>query len=933
MGVSVCYVKRLFVIVLLIISVFSLKTFAQQAGGKLITGNFNSLTITQFATQLEKQTSYHFYFDTVQFVKFKITANPVNQTLNKLLDQVFQNTDYKYVVDSRNNVFITKGQEISINLPGDILEIAGSAATPASATARIKLADLTNKKLIPKAAQINKIYDLGIKTAQVVAGMVKISGYVTAIANGKPVAGATITSLKSRTNTLTDNNGFYSLNISTGKDQLFIKSVEMEPTSRQIMVYGNGRLDIDLFDNIQQLKEVLVAGNRVANVESAQMGLERIDIKSIKQVPTAFGEADVLRAVLTLPGVQSVGEASTGLNVRGGAVDQTLILFNGMTIFNPTHFFGFFSSFNSEIVKDVELYKSSIPAQYGGRVSSVLDVSMREGDMNKFHGSAGIGLITSRLNVEGPLVKDKVSFNFGARTTYSNWVTKLLPDKADYKNSKADFRDFTLALTAKVDSNNTLYFTGLYSYDFSNLNSDTSYNYRNKNEAIKLRHTFGRKLNSFFSLGYDGYGYNNYSNAIPGNGYNLNFNVNQTYLKADFIYRYKPRHNVKFGASSIYYMLNPGTYTPLGSGSLVAPQTINAEKALETALYLSDEYRVTPKLTLDMGIRYLIYNYLGSQKVYTYAPGLPLEAGNVTDSTSYSSGSIVNTYHAPEFRISARYLLSTDLSLKASFNTLRQYIHILSSTNAVAPTDIWKLSDPYIKPTYGNQLSLGLYRNFKDNEIETSVEGYYKQLKNYLDYKSGATIVLNPTIERDVINTRGKAYGVELMVKKNTGRVNGWINYTYARTMLKSDTQTGETVNGGKYYSSAYDKPHTFNFIGNYRVSERFNFSVTTIYSTGRPVTVPVGQYYFNGSARTFYSERNGYRIPDYFRSDISITRSGNHKVKQLIHNSFTLGVYNLTGRKNVYSTYFISQNGVVNGYKLSVFGNAIPYISYNITF
>jgi hypothetical protein len=670
----------------------------------------------------------------------------------------------------------------------------------------------------------------------------------------------------------------------------------------------------------------------VANVRSVELGVTRLDIKNIKQIPTAFGEADVLKVVLTLPGVTSVGEATTGFNVRGGSADENLILLDGATIYNPAHFFGFFAAFNPDIVKDIELYKSSIPEKYGGRLSSVLEITNREGNKKIFTGSAGIGLLTSRFNIEGPIIKDKTSFIFGARTTYSDWLLNLLPQA--YKNSSASFSDFNLDISHQINDKNNLYLSTYLSNDKFRLNSDTTYSYSNKSVILKWKHNFNSKLYSVISGGMDRYQYDVSSTANPVNGFDLAFHINQSNLKADFNYYLSSKHTINFGLSSILYQNSPGTFEPNGSRSLVLPQVIATEQALESALYLGDKYDVTSNLSISAGIRYNIYNYIGPQTIDQYAPNLPKDAGNVLDSTTYKKGQFINIYQAPDIRISARYLLNDNLSVKAGYNTLHQYIHLLSNSTSISPTDVYKLSDPNIKPEYGDQISLGFFQNAKANTIEMSVEAYYKRLRNYLDYKSGAVLLLNQHIERDVINTDGKAYGVEFLVKKTAGKLNGWLSYTYSRTFLKqNDPNAGELINNGNYYPANYDKPHSFNFTGNYKFTHRYSISLDIAYSTGRPITLPIAKYEYAGSERVFYSDRNVYRIPDYFRSDFSINIEGNHRVHQKTHNSWTLGIYNLTGRQNAYSTFFTEQSGVISGYKLSIFATPIPFINYNIRF
>ena len=394
------------------------------------------------------------------------------------------------------------------------------------------------------------------------------------------------------------------------------------------------------------------------------------------------------------------------------------------------------------------------------------------------------------------------------------------------------------------------------------------------------------------------------------------------------------KHTIEFGLNNLLYKLHPGSYTPQGSTSLAKTDIVPAEQALETALYAGDKFTITPDFSLEGAVRYSIFNYLGAQTINNYASGVPKTESSLLGTTSYGNGSFIKTYHGPEIRATARYIVNPQLSIKAGFNTQRQFIHMLSNTAGIAPTDIWKLSDPNIRPQSGNQLSLGIYQNFKSNTIETSLEVYYKTMKDFLDYKSGATLVLNHHIETDVVSTRGKAWGVELLIKKTTGKFNGWISYTYSRTMLQmNDSTQGALVNKGAYYPANYDKPHDFTFVGNLRISHRFSLSLNTTYSTGRPITLPIGRFYYAGAERTLYSDRNQYRIPDYFRTDFSMNIDGNHKIHQLFHNSFTIGVYNLTGRKNPYSVYYTSENGVINGYKLSIFGTLIPYINYNVRF
>jgi hypothetical protein len=789
----------------------------------------------------------------------------------------------------------------------------------------------TRKKVTTTTSE-NRLYEIGTRGGPTNKGEGVLTGYIRNAKTGEPLINAAIFVEKLQRSVVTDQYGFYSLSLPVGTHSLHVQGIGMSDARYQVAMHSDGKLDIDMKEQVTTLKEVVVSAQKTINVNRVQLGVERLSIATIKQVPTVLGEVDVVKVILTLPGVKTVGEASSGFNVRGGSSDQNLILFNDATIYNPSHFFGMFSAFNAEVIKDIELYKSSIPAKFGGRLSSVLDITAREGNKKEITGSAGIGLVTSRFNLEGPIAKDKTSFTLGGRATYANWLLKLLPD--EYENSKASFYDVNLNVSHKINNKNDLYFTGYRSDDRFSLDSDTTYNYNNQNVSVKWKHVFNSKLNGFLTAGYDQYKYKIYSYENKVNAYDMMFDINQANTKLDFTYLVNAKHNLDFGASSIHYKLHPGSFTPHGGESLVTENVVAAEQALESAVYLSDRFNISNKFSIQGGLRYSYYNFLGPNDVAVYAEGLPRTESNRIETKSYNKGKSIKQYGGPEYRLSLRYAFTPSFSIKTGYNSLRQYIHMLSNTTSIAPTDIWKLSDPNIKPQQGDQVSFGLYKNLKSNTIETSVEVYYKRLEDYLDYKPGAQLVLNHNVETEVVNTKGKAYGVEVMVKKPGGKLNGWITYTYSRVLLKmDDPTTGIVVNNGDYYPANYDKPHDATMIGNFRVNHRFSLSANVTYSTGRPITLPVARYNYMGSQRVLYSDRNGYRIPDYFRADFSMNIQGNHKVNQKTHNSWTIGVYNLTGRRNAYSVYYVSENGRVNGYKMSIFGSIIPFINFNIRF
>jgi len=893
-----------------------------------ISGDFQGLTFVEFFSSIESKVPCFFYFDKNQLDSSLISFSVRDEPLRLVLDRAFKNTALQFSIDQDNKVYITRNLKIITTLPPGFFSTApGLVNAPSD---RDSIADFNPDTKKHGSRTENKLYEIGTRT-NIPKENAILTGHLRSAKTGEPLINTSVF-INNDYATLTDGYGYFSLTVPVGKQVLNIVGIGLRDTRLQLMVYSDGKLDVDVPEQVTTLKEVIVSSRKTSNITSVQLGVTKLAIENIRRVPVVFGESDVMRVVTGLPGVQTVGEATTGFNVRGGSADQNLILFNDASIFNPSHFFGMFSAFNPEVIKDIELYKSSIPAKYGGRLSSVLDVTSREGNKKNITGSAGIGAITTRLNVEGPLQKDRSSFIFGGRTTYANWLLNLLPE--EYKHSKASFQDFCLGLSHMIDSSDNLYFTGYFSSDRFALNSDTTYGYNNYNGVLKWKHSFNNKLSGEFLAGIDQYKYKVYSEGNKVNAFTMQFNIRQMHAKANFVYYLNLHHSFDFGVSTIRYNLQPGSFQPKGQGSLVLPDAVEEEQAQESALYLSHRFNPNNKLSVYTGVRYTLFNYLGPQEVSYYVPGQPRTESTRTGTVSYGKGKVIRNYDGPEVRFSIRYILGNNFSVKAGYNSQHQYIHVLSNTTAIAPTDIWKLSDPNIKPQYGDQVSVGFYKNLKSNTIETSLEVYYKNIRDYLDYKPGASLLLNHHIETEVINTKGRAYGVELLVKKTAGKLTGWISYTYSRIQLRSDDPDLATqVNKGEYYPANYDKPHDVTLTGIFRVNHRFSVSLNSTYSTGRPITLPIGRFYYAGSARVLYSDRNAYRIPDYSRTDFSMVIDGNHKVHQKTHNSWTIGVYNLLGRRNPYSVYFISENGAINGYRLSIFGSAIPFVNFNITF
>jgi hypothetical protein len=907
------------ILFLLLIMIAAIGTRGQQK----INGTFSNLSFTQWVEVIESQTPYHFYFHPAWVDSLKVHLNAENETMAQVLDRVLDGTSLRYAITPDHLVFITRNESLLTELPPDFFN------TELTAEANRKTYDYA-RFLEDEKSKSEKIIIIGTKGAGSKT-TASVAGYVRNMNSGEPIIGATVMIDDPLIGVATDPFGFYSIALPKGNHTIKIRSIGMKNTEVKVILYGDGKLNVEMEEDVMPLKEVVVMSDRDAKVMSLQMGSEKLDLKTMKQIPLALGEVDILKAVLTLPGVQTVGEGTVGFNVRGGATDQNLILFNEAAIYNPSHLFGFFSAFNPDILKNVELHKSGIPAEYGGRLSSVLDVSTREGNKKKFSGAGGISPVTGRLSLEGPIIKEKSSFLVGVRSTYSDWLLSKIPSTG-LKNSEASFHDISVALNHEFSPKDYLHASAYFSQDRFKFQNDTAYSYRNKVATLKWRHIFNSRFYGELGANFSGYNYNINSSKNPVNAFDLSYALEQTQWKADFSYFLNLKHTLNFGASTLLYRLASGRLHPFGPSSLVVPDQLQTERATESAVYVGDQMEINARLSVYAGLRYSFFRNYGPRDVFMYEPGLSKDVSTIIDTLRYRSGQSVATSGGPELRLSARYALTRNASVKLSFNRMRQYLQMLSNTTAIAPTDIWKLSDRYIQPMIGDQFSIGYYQNAK--KLELSAEIYYKLMENFLDYKGGAELILNHHIETDVINARGKAYGAEFLVKKPNGKLNGWMSYTYSRSLVRSDgSRPAEVINRGEYYPSNFDKPHAFNFIGNYKFNRRISFSTNVTYSTGRPITLPLAKYEIDGTMRLFYSDRNQYRIPDYFRVDFGINLEGNHKIKKLAHSSWSLSVYNATGRRNAYSVFFTSENGLVKGYQLSIFGRPIPTITYNFKF
>jgi hypothetical protein len=921
------------IILALFLLTFHALSFSQEK--TKISIEFNHTDLKSALENIEKTTDYKFYFDQKWFKNEPVIINKKfeNTSIEDILTSIFEKTDLNFFITDKE-IILTKNSIIYDALPEDYFE-------PSKTAQPSKIEAITIAKPV-----FQQQYDT-VKYNKVTSGIIyigkekkgseskfyKLSGFIKNKKTGKAVSNVSIKVRGQNISTVTDNDGHYIIEVPYGLNYIEVESINHKKDTETLMVYDNGKLDLDLYENINELDEVIIKKNADKNVKNVIAGVSSIDVEGIKNIPLVLGERDIFRVATTLPGIKTTGEGSAGFNVRGGKDDQNLILLDNAVLYNTSHFLGFFSAVNPYTTSKVDIYKGSIPARFGGRLSSVFDIASKNGNPEKFSGEGGIGSVTSNLTIGTPIVKNKSSLLVGARTTYSEWILKTLDDES-LKNSQAAFFDGIIKYNHKINTNNNIESTLYYSKDRFSISSDSVYKYSNALVSLKWNHAFSSKSKADFILTNSNYKFNiDYDNGTP-NSFNYGYQLNETQFIANANYALNSKHAFNYGISSKLYNVDPGYLNPKDPKSTIIPVNIEDEKALESALYFSDNYTLSEKILISMGLRYSTYSALGESTQRIYESNAPVNDNTVVGTQHYKNNEVIKTYGGFEPRIAMRYLFTDDFSVKASYDKTYQYIHLLTNNTTQSPTDSWKLSDLNIAPQEAQQYSLGFYKNLDNDNIELSLEGYYKKSNNLLDYKVGSELLLNENTETQLLQGEGKAYGVEFLLKKNAGKLNGWLGYTYSRTFIRINTEfIDEKVNNGHYFPTNFDKPHEVSAVLNYKFTKRYSLSGNFVYQSGRPITYPIGSYIYNGMEYTLYSDRNKFRIPDYYRLDLGFNIEGNHKIKKLSHSFWNISVYNVLGRNNPYSIFFITTDGQIKAYKTSIFSVPIPTITYNVKF
>ncbi|NVK50882.1 MAG: TonB-dependent receptor [Cyclobacteriaceae bacterium] len=764
---------------------------------------------------------------------------------------------------------------------------------------------------------------------------IRITGRIIDEITGDALIGATVSIPEINQTKITDNNGEFEFILDRAEYTLEFRYVGYESISYPIVAVGDGRISMRMIQEDFELEDVVIFGrDPEKNIRSTDMGAITMSMNTIRELPPFLGEVDIIRSMATLPGVSQVGEAAAGLNVRGGGADQNLIQFAGAPIYNPTHLFGLFTSFNADIVNDVTLYKSVIPPKFGGRGSSILDILPKAGSIDKWGGDLMLSNYSGKIGINGPLVKDKVSIRGGFRGSYINWFLNSLSNP-DLKNSQANFYDGNLVISAPISEEQEFTYSYYTSYDDFAFASDTTISWKNNSHSFSWKGRFGEKV-GVQALGYlTQYDYSIF-NRSGINDFDLNSGIVDYGAKVFATYSLSPTNTITIGGDFKDLTVQPGELVPSDQQeSGILPQKVQEEYGREMGAHFQHEFELGEKFGMSYGVRYDLFQYFGPRTVRQYAENQPVSDGSAIGETTYGDGEKIISYDGFGPRASIRYSLSKYSSIKAGYNKMYQFIHLISNTATIAPTDIWKLSDEFLKPQIVDQYSIGFYNNFKGNIFETSIEVYYKDIQNVVEYKDGANLILQNHIETELVPAQGRAYGVELYVKKNLGRLTGWVSYTYSRSLRQVITAfEEEIINDGDWFASNFDKPHDLTLIGNYKVSTNTSISATFGYSTGRPVTFPEAKFDYSGNSLAYFNRRNEQRLPDFHRLDLAVNFKLKGQGRFFEDGDWTFSVLNVYGRKNPFSLFFVDEAGAPpQALRLAVLGVPLPSLSYSIKF
>ncbi len=886
------------------------------APDKLISCHFSNASFREFSDFIFNETGVMIYYQDSWFDSLSVTIEAENLPVRSVVEKALSGTKLKVSVWN-GGLVILPAERLPARLPD---YSAGAEQESIIDSLEEALTQSEARYLTGRKADVTQTIRIGSNGKPGVKGTVTIRGRIIEEQTGLPVMGATMFIEELKSGTASDPDGFLTMVIKPGSYTAVFAYVGLERKKYQLEVVSDGDFTIGMQRTVIQMKEVVVVGDRQMNIRSTDPGLEKISAKAIKEIPTMMGERDILKISEMLPGIVTVGEGSAGLNVRGGNYDQNAFFINKIPIYNTSHLFGFFPAFNADIIKDFSIYKGHIPARYGGRLSSVFNIIARQGNRKRFSLRGGVSPVAANLLVEGPVKKDVSSFIVSGRYLYSDWILKQIDDPV-IRNSNAGFSDFSGSWNYDFKKSQLFVF-GYFSHDEFRLSDLNRYKYDNAGASVSFSHNFSTSVRGEFVLTGAQYSFNTIDQQEEASAYEQDYKIGDYRFTADFTHDITAKNYLEYGTGITFYDLDRGTVKPYGINSLRIPVELGQEQGIESALYISDVYDILPWMNINAGFRLTLFNPMGPQTVYTYQDGMPKTGNFIEDSLIFASGEAIKWYFEPDFRVALNMRTDADGSIKLAFNQMHQNMFLLNNTIAISPNSQWILADYHLGPAKTSQFSAGVFRTFPLSGWETSLEAYYKKTDNYPEFKDGADFLNSPHVESSVLPGKQEAYGIEFLLRRNGRKLEGWLAYTWSRSIVQvNGEQPWDQINEGQAFPANYDIPHVVNTVVNYHFNRRVTASSVMTYQTGRPVTYPVSVYYINGAPFLDYSERNEYRIPDYFRVDLSLTIEGNLRKNKLLHHSLIFSLYNVTGRDNPYSVYYKVENGKIKSYQYSVIG------------
>ena len=887
-----------------------------QGPEKVMVCHLRNVPFTEFCDFVFHQTGVTIYYHEKWINKLSVTLDSDSITVLSAVKQVTAGLGLEVSV-WHGDLVILRSAKLLTELPA-YKQIAITNDTIEHKEQSITQSEeryITGRK--PGVIQTITIGRAGTNTGSAKA---KILGRVIDEETGEPLSFVTVYITQTKTGAVSDINGFFTIALSPGKYDAQIEYMGYEKGKYLLIVLSGGDFTVKMKKAAIQIKEIVIRGERQSNIRAKDPGLDKISIKSIKSLPMMMGERDILKVSGTLPGIVSAGEGSAGLNVRGSGSDQNAFYINRVPIYNTSHLFGFFPSFNSDIIKDFSIYKGHIPAQYGGRLASVFNITTRQGNRKRFTARGGISPITGNIVLEGPLKKDTSSYLFSARSTYSDWLLSRLKDTI-LNASAANFNDLSGGVNWDFKKTQLSLFM-YHSYDHLRLSTINSYNYSNTGASIILGHNFTNSLRGELAFIFSKYTFSTVDKLEVSSAYQNAYKMNHYEIRTQLKHLVNDKHSLDYGADIVLYKLDRGTVLPFGEKSLINKVVLGKDNGIESSLFISDSYDIKTWLNLNLGFRYTLFTPIGPVTTYRYSQGTPMDIRYIEDTLTFGKNQPIRWYHEPDFRVAVKLETDEQGSVKLAFNQMHQNLFMLNTTTSVAPNTQWKLADYHLLPSRSNQLSLGVFRTIPNRGLETSAEVFYKHTYNNPEFKDGADFLKNPLVETSVLQGNQKAYGIEIYIKRSGRKLEGWLSYTYSRSLIQiNGAHSWDKINNGDVFPANYDIPHSLNAVLNYYHTRRVIFSSILTYQTGKPITYPESVYYINGAPFLDYSKRNAYRIPDYFRADFSVTIEGNLKRNKFLHSSLILNLYNAAGRKNPYSVYFKTENGIIKSYLYSVIG------------